>query len=67
MADFRSKSAMLVHVTAIMRITTGINKAEDGCPNQVRRCVAASLSDDGDQLSNFVAGSVRRPCVTEVQ
>ena len=29
MADFRSKSAMLVHVTAIGRTNESINKAED--------------------------------------
>ena len=34
-----------------VRIKTGINKAEDA--HRVRRCVAASLSDDGGQLSRI--------------
>ena len=52
------------------RTTAGINKTDgrhDEIPNQVRRCVAASPSDDGGQFSNFAAGSARRPCATEVQ
>ena len=58
-----------IYVMNIMRSKSGINKAEgrhDESPNQVRRCVAASPSDDGGQFSHFAAGSARRPCTTEV-
>ena len=35
--------------------------------NQVHRCVAAGPADGAGQLSNFVAGSAKRPCTAEVQ
>ena len=60
-----------IYVIPLERTTTGINKAEDaegGCPNRgspmrcggpfLRRCPA---------ISNFVAGSARRPGATEDQ
>ena len=60
-----------VHVMTIGRTKWGINKGRAPAhrtANQLHRCVAASLSDDGGQsISNFVAGSARRPCATEVQ
>ena len=59
------------NVTATVRTTAGINKAEDGgrmdtgigFANALQRVFPATVSS----FSNFAAGSARRPCATEVQ
>ena len=60
-----------VYIMTLVRSTVGINKAEDtgrmdaqiGFADASRRIFPTALAS----FSNFVAGFVRRPCVTEVQ
>ena len=57
-----------VHVMTLGRTTAGINKGRmpaHRTANQLHRCVAASLSDDGGQLSRIswldLPGDLVRP------
>ena len=55
----------------IMRTTAGINKEQapaQRTANELHRCFAAGLADEArPAISDFVTGSARRPCGTEVQ
>ena len=60
-----------LHVTATVRITVGINKAEDAggwmpqSDSQIR--CGESSQRRWPYISNFVAGFTRRPCETDIR
>ena len=52
-------------ISGIRNVAVGLHRV--GTQEKVHRCVAADLPNGAGQFSNFVAGSAKRPCATEVQ